>query len=80
MRCEFPGGWYHLTARGNERKDIFRDHRDREHFVDLLAELEWRFGLAVRAFVLLGNHYHLLVRMRRERGLERGYVVFGREL
>jgi putative transposase len=77
VRCEFPGGWYHLTARGNERKDIFRDHRDREHFVDLLAELEGRFGLEVHAYVLLGNHYHLLVRMRRERGLSAGMQFLG---
>jgi putative transposase len=47
LRCEFPGGWYHVTARGNERKDIFRDHRDREHFIDLLAELKGRYGLEV---------------------------------
>lgn len=77
LRCEFPGGWYHLTARGNERKDIFRDHRDREHFVDLLAELEGRFGLEVHAYVLMRNHYHLLVRMRREKGLSSGMQFLG---
>lgn len=77
LRCEFPGGWYHVTARGNERRDIFRDQRDREHFVGLLAQLEARFGLEVHAFVLMDNHYHLLLRMRRETGLSAGMQFLG---
>lgn len=44
LRCEFPGGWYHVTARGDERKDIFRDDRDREHFLEAAAELEGQFS------------------------------------
>jgi putative transposase len=77
VRCEFPGGWYHVTARGNERKDIFRSDRDREHFLEVLAELEGRFGLEVHAYVLMGNHYHLLLRMRGERGLSAGMHFLG---
>jgi putative transposase len=38
LRIDRPGGWYHVTARGNERKSIFRDDRDRRHFLELLAE------------------------------------------
>ena len=64
LRCECPGGWYHVTARGNERKDIFRRDRDPAHFLQVLAELEDRFGLEVRAHVLMGNHHHLLLRSR----------------
>ena len=37
LRIERAGGWYHLTGRGNERRAIFRDHRDRQHFCELLA-------------------------------------------
>lgn len=68
LRCEYSGGWYHVTARGNERKDIFRSDRDREHFLEVLAELGERFGLEVHAYVLMGNHYHLLLRMRGSAG------------
>ncbi len=39
LRIEIPGGCYHVTARGNERRNIFRDEADRRHFVELLAEL-----------------------------------------
>ena len=29
LRIELGGGWYHVTNRGNERKAIYRDERDR---------------------------------------------------
>ena len=60
-RIERPDGWYHVTARGNERKAIFRSERDRKHFCELLAEWVERFGVRLHAYVLMGNHYHLLV-------------------
>ena len=55
MRIEIPGGRYHVTARGNERRDLFRDDRDRLHFLELLGELAERFGILVHAYVLMGN-------------------------
>src|ERR1051326_530661 len=57
------GGWYHLTSRGNERKAIFRDDRDRLHFCELLAETIQSFRLRLHAFVLMDNHYHLLLQL-----------------
>ncbi len=33
------GGVYHVTARGNERKAIVRDDRDRARWVDTLAQM-----------------------------------------
>ena len=61
LRLEYAGALYHLTARGNERKVVFRDDVDRQHFLALLAreakQLRWR----VHAYCLMGNHYHLLV-------------------
>jgi putative transposase len=65
LRIEHAGGWYHLTARGNERRAIFRDDRDRAHFLELLEEMVGRFGLRVHCFVLMDNHYHLIVELRR---------------
>jgi putative transposase len=61
LRVDVPGGWYHVTARGNERKSIFRDDEDRRRFLDRVAELVERFGVVVHAYVLMDNHYHLLV-------------------
>ena len=62
LRIEAPGAWYHITARGNERRAIFRDERDRQQFLELTGELDERFGVEVHAYVLLDNHYHLVVR------------------
>ena len=61
LRIERPGGRYHVTARGNERKAIFRDDTDRFHFLERLSELRERFGVRVHAYVLMDNHYHLLL-------------------
>ncbi len=56
------GGWYHVTARGIERRAIFADGRDHEHFLELLPEMVERYGVELHAYVLMGNHYHLLIR------------------
>jgi putative transposase len=61
LRIEIAGGRYHVTARGNERRDIFRVDKDREHFLGLLSELPERFGTLIHAYVLMQNHYHLLL-------------------
>jgi len=61
LRIERAGGRYHVTARGNERKALFRDDADRFHFLGLLGELTERFGTRVHAYVLMDNHFHLLV-------------------
>ena len=55
------GGWYHVTARGIERRTIFRDDRDREHFLELIGSAVEQFGIVVHGFVLMDNHYHLVV-------------------
>ena len=38
LRFEFPYARYHVTARGNERKAIFRGDPERFHFLELLGE------------------------------------------
>ena len=43
----------------------------------LLGEIEARFGLEVHCYVLMSNHYHLLLRMRRESGLSAGMQWLG---
>ena len=65
IRVEFENAVYHVTARGNERKDIYRDVADREQFLETLEEATERFGLLVHAYCLMGNHYHLLLQTQR---------------
>ena len=61
LRIERRGGRFHVTARGNDRKDIYRDDDDRFHFLELLGQLGENFGVRVHAYVLMDNHYHLLL-------------------
>ena len=65
LRIICPGAWYHVTARGNERRDIFRDDKDRVRFLEILAEMVDRFGVGLHAYVLMSNHYHLLMEVCR---------------
>src|ERR1051325_3780267 len=61
LRIVCPGAWYHVTARGNERRDIFRDDKDRFHFIETLARAVERFDIRLYAYVLMDNHYHRLI-------------------
>jgi len=49
-----------VTARGNERRAVFRDDRDRRYFLEVLSGAAERFGLRWHAYVLMDNLYHLL--------------------
>ena len=48
--------------RGHRGRRLFVDDSDRRRFLGAVSELPERFGLEVHAFVLMANHYHLLVR------------------
>ncbi len=61
LRHHQAGGWYHITSRGMGRQAIYADDADRAHFVGLLAEAAGRYGLVLHAYVLMDNHYHLLI-------------------
>jgi REP element-mobilizing transposase RayT len=63
-RIEYEGAYYHLLSRGNERRDIFRSDADRRMFLDTLSESCERFDFELFAYVLMPNHYHLLIRTR----------------
>jgi putative transposase len=61
LRIEFPDALYHVTSRGNERRPIFRDDVDRRMFLSLLAQGVTRFGWSLTAWVLMTNHFHLVI-------------------
>ena len=60
LRITRAGTWCHLTARGNERKRIYRDDGDRQKFLALLEAWVERFRIRLHGYVLMDNHYHLL--------------------
>lgn len=61
LRLEYEGAIYHVTARGNERREIYRDDGDCTQFLNCLEECVQRFGVRLYLFCLMPNHFHLLL-------------------
>jgi REP element-mobilizing transposase RayT len=49
-------------ARGNERRAIFRDDRDREEYLSRISRYRERFRFQLLAYCLMTNHVHLAIR------------------
>ena len=49
LRIEYPGAFYHVTSRGNERKDIFKSNTDREMFLSYLASAQEKYEAVFHA-------------------------------
>lgn len=61
LRIQYPGAFYHITSRGNERKEIFKSKGDRTKFLSYLESASERYDAVVQAYCLMDNHYHLLL-------------------
>jgi putative transposase len=60
-RLEYAGAVYHVMDRGDRSEDIFHDHKDRQRFLATLGQACGRTGWRIHSFVLMRNHYHLLL-------------------
>ena len=82
LRIEFENAVYHITSRGNERKKIYRDDGDKENFLGLLEDYKNRYNFVIHCFVLMDNHYHLVIETLRPNlikimhGLNSGYTGY----
>lgn len=63
LRIQHKDGWYHIVNRGIDRGIIYHDDRDREHFLELLGSAVEHLCLEIHCYVLMDNHYHLIVRV-----------------
>ena len=72
LRVELTGAVYHVIARGNERKAIFRDDLDRQVYLERLAQCRSRFRFRLLGYCLMTNHVHL--------ALERGPFPLSRTM
>jgi putative transposase len=61
VRIEFAGALYHVIARGNERKPVFRDDEDRRDYLERLAHYREKFEFRILAYCLMNNHVHLAI-------------------
>ena len=61
LRFEYKGALYHVHARGNERKKIFFTDTDYQKFKDYIAGAIEKYHCLVHCYVLMDNHYHLII-------------------
>lgn len=61
LRILLPGAFYHVTCRGNDRRAIFKDDRDRTVFLETLQGSLATYQVELHAYVLMHNHFHLMV-------------------
>ena len=74
-------GIYHLTAHGSDNRYLFLGREDREDFLARLSATCERFELALLSYVLMGSHYHALLRIpdaRLSQALQRLHTEFSR--
>lgn len=59
-RLTLPGYPHHVIQRGNNRQPIFSDRQDFERLLALWRQYAPSCGVAIHAYVLMENHFHLL--------------------
>jgi putative transposase len=62
-RIETPGGIYHVGSKGNRGCIVYEDDFERRMFLRLLALVAKRYGWICHAYVLMSNHFHLLIQL-----------------
>jgi len=60
-RLDSPGILHHIIIRGIERREIFRDDKDRDNLLDRLSDLLPATNTACYAWAPLQNHAHFLL-------------------
>ena len=77
-RLTLPGYPHHVIQRGNNRQAIFVSVADYQSLLDLLDDNAKKFGVAIHAYVLMSNHFHLLATPQTANGLPQMMQAVGR--
>jgi putative transposase len=82
LRGEVEPGLYHVYARGNDKRLIYRDDRDRRTYLRLLRGTVKHFRWRSLAYCLMDNHVHLLLETREPNlatGMKRLHGLYAQE-
>lgn len=63
-RIEFNGALYHVIQRGNNKEYIFKNHKNKQYFLGKLKEYKDIMNYEVYGYVIMDNHYHIVIRSR----------------
>lgn len=77
-RLTLPGYPHHIIQRGNNRQAIFASQADYQTLLSLLLENAQKFKVAIHAYVLMPNHFHLLATPESADGLPQMMQAVGR--
>jgi putative transposase len=77
-RLTIPGYPHHIIQRGNNRQPIFAGDADYEYLLSLLDENARQAGVAIHAYVLMSNHFHLLATPETAEGIPQMMQAIGR--
>jgi len=61
LHIQYSGAFYHVICRGNEHRKIFLDDGDRYRFLKLLGESLKMYQVILYGYVLMSDHFHLVV-------------------
>jgi len=73
-RLSYPGAFFHVTTRGNNRRSIYEDGLDRHIFLRMLGRIAERYAWRVYAYCLMTTHYHLVLELP-ENGLSASLCI-----
>ncbi|MDO9483565.1 MAG: transposase [Hydrogenophaga sp.] len=77
-RLTVPGYPHHVIQRGNNRQPIVLSDADRETLLGLVADTALKHRVALHAYVLMDNHFHLLLTPETEDGVPQMMQAVGR--
>ena len=78
-RLSMAGQLHHVIQRGNNRQPVFVSVADRERFLAIVVHYASQFGLTLHAYVLMDNHFHLLVTPASTEALPKTMQAIGRQ-
>ena len=62
LRLSFENAFYHITARGIRKENIFYSDKDKNVFLDKMNETFEKYSFVCYAYCLMDNHYHLFIK------------------
>lgn len=77
-RLSLPGYPHHIIQRGNNRQAICTSASDYQTLLALIDENARKFSVAVHAYVLMDNHFHLLATPETSEGMPQMMQAIGR--
>jgi putative transposase len=77
-RLTVPGYPHHIIQRGNNRQAIFAGPTDYELLLSLIDEHARKQQVAIHAYVLMSNHFHLLATPETAEGIPQMMQAVGR--